>query len=635
MIDGDAAPPHGATATTQQGQNAVATGMAPDDRDFERATRGRIAPPSAATIDHEAGHPVWDFAAWDFLTGDPPATVNPSLWRQSRLNSIAGLFEVTDGIYQVRGFDLANITLVAGETGWLVIDPLTSSETARAALDLADEHLGARPVSAVIYTHSHVDHFAGIRGVVTDERVADGSVPIIAPAGFLEAAISENVIAGNAMTRRGTYMYGALLPNGPRGSVGAGLGQAVPFLASSGLIEPTVDIDTTGTEMTIDGISLVFQSTPGTEAPAEMNFHFPDHRALCMAENCTATLHNVYTPRGAQIRDALAWSTYIDEAIELFAADSDLVFASHHWPRWGDDDVRHYLASQRDLYRYIHDQTMRLANHGHTATEIAEQLALPASLGDEYFNRDYYGTVSHNAKAVYQRYLGWFDGVPAHLNPHPPTAGGERYVRYMGGADAVVEQALVDFEAGDYRWVAEVVNHVVFAEPDHAAAIELLADTYEQLGYQAESGPWRNFYLTGAQELRAGSPPFSGRNLIGADVVRAMTVEQLFRFLGVRLNGTEADGVTATLAVTITDRDETYTLGLAHSAVHHRPGRPDRADATLSLDHAQLAELAMGAADVAEHVEAGTLVIEGDRSLVEQFFALFDDFELFFPIVTP
>ncbi|MBM3674827.1 MAG: MBL fold metallo-hydrolase [Actinobacteria bacterium] len=603
-----------------------------DRADFERASRGRIAgPPPPLT---PGGFSVWDLTTFDFLDGDAPPTVNPSLWRQAQLNCVAGLFEVCDGIYQVRGLDLSNVTFVAGESGWIVIDPLTSSTTARAALDLVTEHLGARPVHTVIYTHSHVDHFGGVRGIVDEEAVRGGAVRIFAPEGFLRAAVSENVIAGNVMTRRATYMYGALLPRGPKGHVDAGLGKGVP-LGPRGLIAPTDTVTDSGSEMTIDGMRLVFQLTPGTEAPAEMNFAFPDHRALCMAENCTGVLHNLYTPRGAEIRDALAWSKYIDESIEWFAATSDVVFASHHWPRWGDDVVP-YLGKQRDAYRYLHDQTMRLANHGLTPVEIAEELVLPPGLGDEFFNRDYYGTVSHNVKAVYQRYLGWFDGNPASLHRLPPVDAARRYVEFMGGADDLLRKARASFELGEYRWVAEVANHLVFAEPENLEARALQADTLEQLAYQAESGPWRAFYLTAAQELRHGVPDFGPMGAVAGDTAAAMTVEMLLDFLAVRIDGPRAAGRRFALDIDVTDRDERWAVSVEHGTLRAVSGRDsEHAAVRLTLEHAALAALVLGERAPRALVADGALQLEGDETVLEDLFACCETFDTWFPIVTP
>ncbi|UDY34881.1 alkyl/aryl-sulfatase [Dermatobacter hominis] len=636
--------PKPATPSTAAANDRVAGSLPFADRtDFDLAERGRVTSSPQRQITGEGGGVTWDLDSWSFLEGPAPDTVNPSLWRQSQLCSIEGLFEVVDGIHQVRGFDLSNITFVRGETGWIVIDPLTSAETARAALDLANQELGERPVRAVIYTHSHVDHFAGVRGITTDEDVAAGRVRIIAPSGFLEAAISENVIAGNVMTRRATYMYGTLLPRGPQGLVGSGLGQTAP-LGTFGLIAPTELISATGTELVVDGVRIEFQLTPGTEAPAEMNFLFPDHRALCMAENCTAVFHNVYTPRGAQIRDALGWSTYLHESLELYADRADVSFASHHWPRWGAEAMRHHLASQRDLYRYLHDQTMRLANHGLTMLEIAEELALPPSLGDEFFNRDYYGTLNHNVKAVYQRYLGFFDGNPAHLHPLPPVESGRRYVEFMGGADELLRRAQESFDAGDYRWVAQVVDHLVFADPENMAARALQADALEQLGYQSESGPWRSFYLTGAQELRTGPPPVVVKSAEKPDVMAAMTVDMLLQFVGVRLNGPRAAGLDLSFTLEVRDASaegggagagEVHAVGLANGALHHRAGGPHPdAGATVSTTHAALVA-AITAGRLDQLADDGDSTVDGDVGVLSQLSDLLDDFELFFPIVTP
>lgn len=582
-----------------------------DRTDFELARRGRLATTSRRQITSAGGGVTWDLDSWEFLNGDAPDSVNPSLWRQSQLCAIDGLFEVVDGIYQVRGFDLSNITFVRGRSGWIVVDPLTSAETARAAFDLVTDELGERPVVAVIYTHSHVDHFAGVRGIVSDDDVASGRVRVIAPAGFLEAAISENVIAGNVMTRRASYMYGVLLARGPHGLVGSGLGQTTP-LGTFGLIAPTELVAETGTELVVDGVRIEFQITPGTEAPAEMNFLFPDHRALCMAENCTAVFHNVYTPRGAQIRDALAWSTYLNESLEHYAGRADVSFASHHWPRWGSDAMCAHLSSQRDLYRYLHDQTMRLANHGLTSLEIAEELTLPASLGDEFFNRDYYGTLSHNVKAVYQRYLGFFDGNPANLHPLPPAAAGAKYVEFMGGANELLARARASFDAGEYRWVAQVVNHLVFAEPDNMAARALQADALEQLGYQSESGPWRSFYLTGAQELRNGPPPIVIKSAEKPDVMAAMTVEMLLQFLGVHVNGPAAAAHTAEhgdLAITLEIRPEDRVGHLVEARTADAiAAEPAAAGATADVGGVTAAETeAKGATDVAGASDAGVV----------------------------
>jgi len=630
--------PADATDATRRANAAVAAGLPrADGADLERATRGLVAGADHAPVDT-----AWDFGEYDFLAEAPPETVNPSLWRHARLNTIHGLFTVTEGIHQVRGFDLSNITFVAGDTGWIVIDPLTATATAGAALDLANRTLGARPVRAVIYTHSHVDHFGGVRGVITDDEVARGDVRVIAPEGFLAAAVSENVIAGNVMQRRATYMYGALLPRGPRGHVDAGLGKGIPR-GPGGLIAPTESISATGTELAVDGVRIEFQLTPGTEAPAEMNFLFPDHRALCMAENCTATLHNLYTPRGAEVRDALAWSKYIGEAIERYAHRADVVFASHHWPRFGPADLRTYLEQQQDLYRFLHDETMRLANHGLTMVEIAEELELPGALRDEWHARDYYGTVNHNAKAVYQKYLGWFDGNPAHLHPLPPVEAARRYVDLAGGADRLLEHARAAFDAGDYRWVAELVNHLVFAEPDHAAARALQADALEQLGYQAESAPWRDFYLTGAQELRAGVPPVVMPTNPGVHTLRAMTTEMILDLLAVRLDGPAAATHHLRIDLRLTsaagrdeERAEEHAVTVRNGTLSSRVGRHDPpAAALVTLEREGLLALVAGTASVDEVTRRGDLVVEGDATQLDTLLGLLDTFHLFFPIVTP
>jgi alkyl sulfatase BDS1-like metallo-beta-lactamase superfamily hydrolase len=487
---------------------------------------------------------------------------------------------------------------------------------------------------AVIYTHSHADHYGGIRGIVTDDEVESGRVRIIAPDGFLEAAISENVTAGPAMTRRAMFMYGVLLPTGQLGHVDAGLGKTIP-LGDRGLIAPTESIAESGTVLEIDGVPIEFQLTPGTEAPSEMNFYFPTYRAVCMAENCTATLHNVYTPRGAEIRDSLGWSKYIDDAIDLFLDRSDVAFASHHWPRWGHDDISVFLGGQRDLYRYLHDQTMRLANHGHTPVEIAEMLALPASLGDEWFNRDYYGTVNHNVKAVYQRYLGWFDANPAHLHELPPVEVAARVVDYMGGADAVLARARADFERGEYRWVAQVVNHVVFADPTNQAARQLQADTLEQLGYQAESGPWRSFYLTGAQELRNGTPSVPGlRGSVSVDVMRAMTPAMVLDNCAVKLDGPRAAEHHLVFDIELTDRRETHHVVVANGTLRHRPG--GRAAATAVHTTVEtLIGLTSELTSIDDALGTGALLVTGPLEPFATFVTLLDQFDVFFPIIEP
>ena len=552
--------------------------------DVEFASRGFIARLTDPVIRAADGRVVWDLEQYRFLEPETaPPTAHPALWRHARLNMLHGLFKVTDRIYQVRGHDLSVVSFIEGDSGYIVIDPLISTETARASLELVCEHVGERPVVAVIHTHNHIDHWGGVKGVASLDDVAAGRVRIIVPEGFLEAAARENVLAGNVMARRAQYMFGLLLPAGAKAQIDDGLGKTLSK-GTVTLIAPTDVISETGTEMTIDGVQIVFHVTPGTEAPAEMNFYFPQFRALCMAENCSHNLHNLYTLRGGEARDAKAWARYLNEAIELFAHKSDLVFTSHHWPVFGARRALEYMKKQRDMYRYIHDQTLRLANHGLTMVEIAETIELPPELANEWFARGFYGSVNHNAKGVYQKYLGFFDGNPANLHPLPPEDAGKNYVEFMGGADAVLEKARAAFARGDYRWVVQVVNHLVFAEPDNSEARNLQADALEQLGYTAESAAWRNFYLTGAQELRNGVASAGGGGGANPDVARAMTVNDVFDFLAVRLNGPNAVGKRITLNFDFVDVEERYALTLENAVLNVTANKHvEGADATFTL----------------------------------------------------
>jgi alkyl sulfatase BDS1-like metallo-beta-lactamase superfamily hydrolase len=604
-----------------------------DTDDFDDARRGWIGSLSDPVIRATDGRVVWDADAYAFLDADCPDTVNPSLWRQSQLASIHGLFEVADGIYQVRGLDLSIMTIVEGDTGVLVIDPLISTECAAAALALYRRHRGDRPVSGLLYTHSHADHFGGARGVVSAEDVASGRVPVLAPEGFLAHAVSENVFAGGAMTRRATYMYGALLPKGAAGQVGAGLGQTTST-GTVTLIPPTVDITRTGQEETVDGIRMVFQLAPDTEAPAEMHFLFPDRRALCIAENATHNLHNILTLRGALVRDPHGWASYLDEAITRFAADSDVMFAQHHWPCWGTDRIVEFLAKQRDLYGYIHDQALRLLNKGYVGAEIAEELELPPSLEQEWHCRGYYGSVNHNLKAVYQRYLGWFDGNPAHLWPHPPVAAGERYVALAGGADALLAHAREAFERGDFRWVAELVNHLVFAEPDNAEAKDLQARTLDQLAYGAENGTWRNFFLSGAHELRHGSSGTAA--VVPPDFIVNLTDEQLFAALAIQIDGPRAGDRRITLHWKFTDTGGDYAVTLQHGVLTHRRGTPrGEIDAVVSVERGAVNEVIAGSASLETLMASGRLAVEGDAAKLGELLSLLDPPDPGFAIVTP
>jgi len=631
----------GATQATQVAQQeARATLNFADERDFELAQRGLIARKDSLVIDGPGDSPLgdvpsWDMSRYDFIDGDAPDTVHPGLWRQARLNNLHGLYEVTDGIYQVRGYDLSNISFIRGETGWIVIDPLITAETARAALDFINEELGERPVTAVIYTHSHVDHFGGVRGVVDEAEVSAGRVRIVAPQGFTHHAISENVLAGNAMSRRASYMFGRTLPPAPDAQVDTGLGRTTS-LGTVTLIPPTDIVRETGTRMTLDGVEFVFQNTPGAEAPAEMMFFIPQFRAFCVAEEANATLHNLYTLRGAQVRSGKLWAQWLDEAILLFGDELELVFGSHHWPRWGRGEAIEFLEKQRDLYKYIHDQTLRLANHGLTAKEIAEQIELPGALALPWYNRGFYGSVRHNAKATYQLYLGWYDGNPAHLDPHPPVAAAQRYVEFMGGSEAVLAKARESFAAGDYRWVAEVVNHVLFAEPDNSDARNLQADALEQLGYQAESGPWRNFYLTGAQELREGLVNQRAPSTGSADIVASLTPEMLFDYLAVRLNGPEAAEESITINLRFTDSGRDFTLLVQNGVLNYRSDRSAaEPDVTLTMARLDFIGLLSKRAKLSDLTDSGRASVDGSLLKLRRFGQLFDEFEFWFPIVTP
>ncbi|WLP92594.1 alkyl sulfatase dimerization domain-containing protein [Gordonia sp. NB41Y] len=626
--------PKPASDTVIAHQNAVREALPfADTTDFDNAARGFIARTQPAAVTGDDGTVIWDNSTYDFLSGDAPDTVNPSLWRQSQLVATDGLFEVVPGIYQVRGLDLSNTSFVEGDTGVVVIDTLLSEETGRAALELYRAHRGDRPVTAIVYTHSHVDHFGGVRGFVSPEQVESGEVKIFAPEGFLEHAVAENVYAGTAMARRAGYMYGAALARGPQGQVGAGLGQTVST-GTITLIAPTDIVTATGQEATVDGVRMVFQMAPDTEAPSEMLIYLPGFKALCAAEDATHTFHNLLTLRGAVVRDPHGWAKYLTETIDLFGADVEVVFASHHWPTWGNRRVVDFIATQRDLYAYVHDQTLRMLNRGLTGPEIAEQIELPPALENSWSARGYYGSVSHNVKAVYQRYLGWFDGNPASLWEHTPVEQSTRYVDFMGGSDAVVAKARKSFADGDFRWVAQVVNHVVFADPTHAGARELLADTYEQLGYGAENGTWRNFYLSGATELRGGvfgSPTQTA----SADLLGRLTPPTFFDAIAIRVDGPAAWDERLSIDVHITGTDDTYRLRLANGVLTYSTyPQPTPADVGVSATAATLPLLAVGGMSAEQLADAG-IEITGDVGTLARLAALLEPGDPDFAIVTP
>jgi len=607
-----------------------------DTQDFHDARRGFLGTLPEVEITSAEGRLVWSLRDYAFLGDETaPPTVNPSLWRQARLNMSHGLFRVTERIYQIRGFDISNMTVIEGERGIIVIDPLLSTEVARAGLALYAEHRGRRPITALIYTHSHVDHYGGVRGVVDEDDVKAGRLEIWAPDGFMEAAVRENVLAGTVMVRRAQFQFGATLPKGPRGQVDAGLGK-VTSRGTVTLIPPTRTIAAPIETHRLDGVEIVFQLAPETEAPAEMHMFYPELRALNLAENATHNLHNVYPIRGAQVRDANAWAKYLNEAMERFGRGADVVFAQHHWPVWDTPRVLDFMAKQRDLYKYVHDQTVRLMNHGHKAAEIAERLTLPRSLGTTWHVRGYYGTLSHNAKSVYQRYIGWYDANPANLNPLPPVERGRKYVEYMGGADAAIRRAREDFARGEYRFVAEAMSHVVFADPANTDARRLGANALEQLGYAAESATWRNAYLLGALELRQAQPASAARAPVSPDVVHAMSLDLFFDYLGVRLDGARAEGRRLVINWVFPDLDRRYVLNLQNSALTYLADRQsDRADATVTLDRPTLSRLLLKEVRLDDGLRSGLITVDGQSSAVGELFGLLDDFTLMFEVVAP
>jgi alkyl sulfatase BDS1-like metallo-beta-lactamase superfamily hydrolase len=627
--------PKPATPTTTRANDAVRADVAAfDKRDFDDASRGKMAELKDPLVKAANGSTVFDTQRYDFIKGEAPPSVNPSLWRQQALNAQAGLFKVTDGIYQIRGYDLANMTLVEGKTGWIVIDTLFTAEMARAGLKLAMETLkSTKPVVAVIYTHSHIDHFGGVRGVVDEADVRSGKVPLIAPDAFMEYAIAENVLAGNAMSRRANYMYGISLPAGEKGSVGTGLGLALSN-GVPGLIPPSQYIKKTGEELTIDGVRIVFQMAKGSEAPSEFMFYFPDKKVLCLSEVATKLMHNVYTIRGAQVRDALVWSKYINETLDMFP-DAEVAFASHHWPTWGKDNIRAFLANQRDTYRFIHDRALHLANQGLVMDELGSETFVPKALAADAASRGYYGTLSHNLRAVYNFYLGYYDGNPATLHRLPPADSAKRYVAAMGGEASVVAAGRKAFDAGDYRWVAELMNQAVFANPDNAEARTLQADALEQMGYQAESAPWRNAYLMGALELRKGVQT-TGASSSGPDTVRGMSNELLFDFIALRLDHTKTDGQKAAISMEFTDVKEVWALELSNSVLNSTRGRVlKNPDLKLTLTRPAFLAMLLQGKKLPELVQAGMVKVEGNPQAFASVVGNVVTFPPVFNIVTP
>jgi alkyl sulfatase BDS1-like metallo-beta-lactamase superfamily hydrolase len=605
-----------------------------DKKDFEEQQRGFIAAPKSRTIKADAGHVAWDMERFSFLTtGKEFDSIHPSLVRQSTLNMNYGLYKVIDGIYQVRGFDLGHISFVKGKTGWIVFDPVTSKETARAALELVDEHLGKHAVVAVVYSHSHGDHWGGVAGVVKDADVRAGKVQIIAPRGFMEHAVSENIYAGNAMSRRLFYQYGVLLPASPRGYVGQGLGQGVSA-GTITLIAPTHVVEKDFETLTVDGVKMIFQNTPHTEAPAEMNTHFPEMKALWMAENVTGTLHNIYTLRGALVRDPLRWSKYINEALYLYGKEAEVMFASHHWPRWGNERVQEVLRGQRDLYANMNNQVLHLANRGVTINEVHNIYQLPKGIQNMWFCRGYHGSPEHNSRGVIQRYLGFWDCNPATLIPLSPGDSAPLYVEMMGGSTRILAKGKELFDSGKYLLAIEILNKLVFAEPKNQPARDLLADCFEQVGYQQENPGLRNSFLAGAYELRSGLPQGASPKSASPDVIRAMSTELFLDFLAIRMDSRKAEGLTFKINLVTPDNGEKFIIELSNATLTSIKGYQDpRADLTMTIARSDLEQVMTGAVSLEKQIIDGKAKLKGNPKVLNQLGATMVQFELGFEIL--
>ena len=600
-----------ATGVTASANAGFGMALPWDDKsEADLADKGFVATLGDPKIRAADGRVILDLGAFDFVTGKAPPTVNPSLWRHLGLLRKHGLFKVAPKIWQVRGFDISVMSIIETKSGFLIIDPLTNTEVAAAAMSLVKKHVGDRPVKAVIYTHSHVDHFGGVKAIVSEADVKAGKVQIIAPAGFMDHAVSENLTAGPAMSRRATFQFGISLPKGVYGNAGSGIG-ASQSIGTLTLIAPTRSIERTGETMVIDGLRVEFQVTPNTEAPAEMNFFLPDLGALCLAENANVTMHNILPPRGALVRDSKAWAGYLTESKRLYGARTTILFNSHGWPRWGTQEIDTYLGLHRDAYKYLHDQSVRMMNKGMTAEEISEVIALPDALAKKWYNRGYYGTMQHNSKAVYQRYLGWYDANPANLNPWPPEEAGKRYIAAMGGADAAMKVAKKAFTDGDYRWAAEVASRIVFANKDDLAARELLAQAFEQMGYQAEGMLWRNMYLTGAKEAR-DIPTVPGLSTVAADMIAAVASDQLFELLAIRVDPAKATGKDVAVAFVFPERSERHRLTLRNAVLVQEAGVNDPVQATVTMPRQAFLAMLFAGASPAQLIASGTMKIEGN-----------------------
>ena len=596
------------------------------------ARKGFIAAPTGQIKD-EQGKVIWDFDAFAFVQGNAPATVNPSLWRQATLNNQIGLFKVTEGIWQLRGFDLANMTLIQGKTGWIVVDALTAQETSAAALAFARQHLGPQKVSGLIFTHSHADHFGGALGVVSAEEAKARKLPIVAPSGFMEEATSENILMGPAMGRRAMYMYGSNLPKSPTGLVDNGLGKAVAF-GKLGILQPNITVESEEKHLLIDGVRFVFHNVPGSEAPSEFVFYLPDFKAFCGAEIMGHTLHNLYTLRGAKVRDATKWASYLNDSLR-HVQNSEVVFNQHHWPVWGTANIQDFIVKQRDTYQFIHDQTVRQMNAGLNAAEIAENLRLPPSLDEHLSVRGYYGTVRHNVKAVYQNYMGWFDAHPSNLDPLPALQASEKYVQLLGGVDKVVAAAQEAMANPDSRWAAELLKHAVYVAPKHAQAKEMLAQSFEKLGYAAESSAWRNFYLSGAMELRQGTPEKGMPREGMIDMLNQTPIERFLEAMAASLNAPKAEGKKMKINLVFSDTQQSFVLSLENSVLHRVQARPDpNANATLTLTKPFFIKMVLGQAGAKDLLLSDQTKIEGSKVDLALFFSMLDKAPGNFSIVT-